>query len=432
MIEMMKRCAGCTLIAALAMGPLASVAHAQEIEEPGQDVRNVLLTFHLVEADGFADEDPEISDVVSQLRNLFNFRGYRLLSTSVFNVGLVRNSSGSFVRGDGSQRVQPDDSDTPLRIMAEVSSRALHGDRPSHGDPHGSGDHAGGGFGGFLRADTASAARSFGHDPRWPTGGAGIGPQDRRGTRTHPYRDSQDRSVAMRASPGGHCQKRRDDPGVSTLPMPLALVLAAVTLATGSACSDAVPAGPSVEVETIGDTTIVRTLSGSAWGAEASLVPEVSIGQLEGPDEYLFGRIGSMAVDEARNVYVFDQQSQQVRVFDAAGRHVETLGRDGEGPGEFARAETIAVLPDGRVLVRDPGNMRVQVFARASGGRASGETEEWEYNSGNSYRPGAPLYTDCARPDLPVDQRRVPGRHHHPPRGRRRPPGYAPRTDDGL
>ena len=198
----------------------------------------------------------------------------------------------------------------------------------------------------------------------------------------------------MRASPGGHCRKRRDDPGVGGLPMPLALVLAAVTLATGSACSDSVPAGPSVAVETIGDTTVVRTLSGSVWGAEASLVPEVSIGELEGPDEYLFGRIGSMAVDEARNVYVFDQQSQQVRVFDAEGAYVASLGRDGEGPGEFARAETIAVLPDGRVLVRDPGNMRVQVFARASGGRASGETEEWEYNSRNSYRPGAPLYTD--------------------------------------
>ena len=127
MIEMVKRSAGCALIAALALGPLASVANGQEIEEPGQDVRNVLLTFHLVEADGFADEDPEISDVVSQLRNLFNFRGYRLLSTSVFNVGLVRNSSGSFVRGDGSQRVQPDDSDTPLRIMAEVSSRRSTG-----------------------------------------------------------------------------------------------------------------------------------------------------------------------------------------------------------------------------------------------------------------------------------------------------------------
>ncbi len=166
------------------------------------------------------------------------------------------------------------------------------------------------------------------------------------------------------------------------------------TLATAAALGlaacgpDAPPAGPSVQVDTIGDTTIVRTLSGSVWGTEATLVPEVSIGELEGRDEYLFGQIGSLAVDGDRNVYVFDTQALHVRVFDADGTYITTLGREGEGPGEFGRAEAIAVLPDGRLLVRDPGNMRVQVFDPASG------TEEWEYNSGNTYRPGAPLYTD--------------------------------------
>ena len=127
MIEMVKRNVHCALIAALAVGALAGVANAQQGEETGQDIQNVLLTFHLVEADGFADEDPEISDVVSELRQLFNFRGYRLLSTSVFNVGLVPNSSGTFVRGDGSQRIAPDDSETPLTIEANVSARRSTG-----------------------------------------------------------------------------------------------------------------------------------------------------------------------------------------------------------------------------------------------------------------------------------------------------------------
>ena len=168
-------------------------------------------------------------------------------------------------------------------------------------------------------------------------------------------------------------------------------ILATATSMLGlAACgSDTGPAGPRVEVETIGDTTIVRTLSGSVWGAEARLVPEVSIGELDGPEEYLFGRIGSLAVDDDRNVYVFDRQAYHVRVFDDAGVYVRTLGRRGEGPGDFGRAEAIAVLPDGRLLVRDPGNMRVQVFDPASG-----ETDEWGYNSGNTYRPGAPLHTD--------------------------------------
>ena len=94
-------------------------------------------------------------------------------------------------------------------------------------------------------------------------------------------------------------------------------------------------------------------------------------------------------MDGERNVYVFDTQANHARVFDATGTYLETFGREGEGPGEFSRAETIAVLPGGRLLVRDAGNMRVQVFDPVSG-----DTDEWEYNSGNTYRPGAPLYTD--------------------------------------
>ena len=167
------------------------------------------------------------------------------------------------------------------------------------------------------------------------------------------------------------------------------MVSTATALGLAACGSDPSPVGPRVQVDTIGDTTIVRTLSGSVWGAEATLVPEVSIGELEGRDEFLFGQIGSLAVDGDRNVYVFDEQALHVRVFDADGTYITTVGREGEGPGEFSRAEAIAVLGDGRLLVRDPGNMRVQVFDPASG-----ETEEWEYNSGNYYRPGAPLYTD--------------------------------------
>ncbi|MCY3808166.1 MAG: 6-bladed beta-propeller [Gemmatimonadetes bacterium] len=141
-------------------------------------------------------------------------------------------------------------------------------------------------------------------------------------------------------------------------------------------------------VETIGDTTVVRTLSGSVWGAEATLVAEVSIGELDGPEELLFGSIWSIAVDDDHNVYVFDGQAQEVRVFDSAGVYVETLGRPGEGPGEFSRAEAIAMLADGRLVVRNPGNQRLEVF-----GPEAGETDQWAYNAGGLHT-SSPLYTD--------------------------------------
>lgn len=114
------------LIMALALGPLPGIAGAQEREDAAETVQNVQLVFHLVEADGFTDNDPEISDVVSELRKLFNFQGYRLLSTSVLNIGLSYFFPGT-VAGSGRQRIALDDSRTPLAISAEVRARRTQG-----------------------------------------------------------------------------------------------------------------------------------------------------------------------------------------------------------------------------------------------------------------------------------------------------------------
>ncbi|MDE2804320.1 MAG: hypothetical protein OXN18_04135 [Gemmatimonadota bacterium] len=122
MYEMVKRNIRCALIVPLALGLLSGDVHSQEVARSGRDVQNVLLTFHLVQADGFTDQDPEISDVVSELRKLFNFEGYRLLATSVFNVGLILNRQETHVTGEGSQRIIAGDSETPFTIRADVSS----------------------------------------------------------------------------------------------------------------------------------------------------------------------------------------------------------------------------------------------------------------------------------------------------------------------
>lgn len=159
-----------------------------------------------------------------------------------------------------------------------------------------------------------------------------------------------------------------------------------------AACGDAIPSGSTsnVVIDTIADTVVVRTVSGSVWEGGATLVPEASIGELDGPDEYLFGNISSIAVDDDRTVYVFDGQAQQVRVFDSAGTHIRALGGPGEGPGEFSRVEAIALLPDGRLVVRDAGSKHIKVF-----GPGPDDTDQWSYSASNTMSYGStPLYTD--------------------------------------
>lgn len=113
-------------------------------------------------------------------------------------------------------------------------------------------------------------------------------------------------------------------------------------------------------------------------------------GRLDGPDEYTFGEIAGMTVDDEGNLYVMDSQVPVLRKYAPEGSHVMDFGRPGEGPGEIKQTDGgVAVLPDGRVLVRDPGNARINVYA------ADGEPlGEWRIRGG--FFTSSPLYVDTA------------------------------------
>jgi len=117
------------------------------------------------------------------------------------------------------------------------------------------------------------------------------------------------------------------------------------------------------EWDTIGDTVVVRTNSGSVWGGPVTLVEDLAIGALEGPDELMFGFVQCMAVDAEGGIYVYDGQVPALRYFDASGDYVRTLGREGSGPGEYRdTCLGLAVRSDGKVLMRDPRNARINVY----------------------------------------------------------------------
>lgn len=117
------------------------------------------------------------------------------------------------------------------------------------------------------------------------------------------------------------------------------------------------------ERETRGDTLVVRTVSGSVWGRPATLVEELAIGTLEGQEELMFGFVQDIAVDREGGIYAFDGQVPALRYFDAAGRYLRTLGRDGSGPGEYRDASLgLALRRDGRLVMRDPRNARLNLY----------------------------------------------------------------------
>ncbi len=79
-----------------------------------------------------------------------------------------------------------------------------------------------------------------------------------------------------------------------------------------------------------------------------------------------FGRVAAVAFDPAGNLHVLDAQAIRILVVGLDGGLVRQIGREGEGPGEFAGGSAdmlrLAALDDGRLAVYDPGRRSFAIF----------------------------------------------------------------------
>ena len=114
-------------------------------------------------------------------------------------------------------------------------------------------------------------------------------------------------------------------------------------------------------------TVVVRNPAEGIWSDEMAwrVVEELRIGTLDdaGPD--MFGQIRDLEVDAEGRFWVFESQAQELRVFDAQGAHVRTVGREGGGPGEFAGVMGMSWAGDGNLWIADPRNARISIIDSA-------------------------------------------------------------------
>ncbi len=78
-------------------------------------------------------------------------------------------------------------------------------------------------------------------------------------------------------------------------------------------------------------------------------------GAVDGPETFHAVSASSIAVDATGHLWILDRQSNRVVEFSASGDHVQTMGREGQGPGELLFPASITVSTDGTVSVFDYG-----------------------------------------------------------------------------
>ena len=79
----------------------------------------------------------------------------------------------------------------------------------------------------------------------------------------------------------------------------------------------------------------------------------------EDDEEILFGIISDAEVGPDGNIYLLDAQLNEIKVLSPEGELLRSIGRQGEGPGEFQNAQQFTFLPDGNIGVAQvfPGKL---------------------------------------------------------------------------
>lgn len=134
-----------------------------------------------------------------------------------------------------------------------------------------------------------------------------------------------------------------------------------------TACSGS---GDSASRFTVSDSAGVEIAvsSGPEWRESAGWTidakPALEIGVEEGEEPYMLSRVfDALRLPDGR-ILVGNSSTSEIRVFDSQGKFLRSVGRKGNGPGEFGELTSVRFwrLRDGSFLGYDGGNLRVHLF----------------------------------------------------------------------
>ena len=91
---------------------------------------------------------------------------------------------------------------------------------------------------------------------------------------------------------------------------------------------------------------------------------DLTIGVREGDEDYMFGEGVYFNVDVDGNIYVTDWDRKRIQKYGRDGRYLLTIGREGQGPGEFQNVWEPEFDKDGNLYAVDIAQKRVSFFSR--------------------------------------------------------------------
>jgi hypothetical protein len=93
-----------------------------------------------------------------------------------------------------------------------------------------------------------------------------------------------------------------------------------------------------------------------------NLEEELSIGEAEVREEYIFSDIADIAVDREERIYILDSKKSHINVFNKMGEFVKTIGKEGQGPEEMQCPTSLQVTSQNEIIVNDRGARKLHFF----------------------------------------------------------------------
>lgn len=97
------------------------------------------------------------------------------------------------------------------------------------------------------------------------------------------------------------------------------------------------------------------------WRVSSS--PIMSIGLADGDDPYLLYDVTSLRVNSSGSLIVANAGARELRIFDADGVFVGTVGRRGQGPGEYQHLTGVELFAQDSLVVFDRDLRRLSIFS---------------------------------------------------------------------
>ena len=141
----------------------------------------------------------------------------------------------------------------------------------------------------------------------------------------------------------------------------VALSFTALFLLLG-ACEPEAPPEPTIAIDSAGVRTVTNDPTRSDATCTISDEPVLVIGEDEEDEQQWFSSIRGMGRLSDGSVVVVDRTAAEVRIYDETGRHLRSMGRHGEGPGEFSDPFILWITAGDTLWVGDYRPWRYNLF----------------------------------------------------------------------